>query len=86
MPKVIPVPDALSKPFWDAVNEKRLVCSTAPPAASSSIHRNRLAGSADPPHNWRGKRPAGKAILPPILLLRTAGSTGACLISPTIWR
>lgn len=24
MPKVIPVPDALSKPFWDAVNEKRL--------------------------------------------------------------
>ena len=25
MPKVIPVPDELSKPFWDAVNEKRLV-------------------------------------------------------------
>jgi hypothetical protein len=25
MPKVIPVPGALSKPFWDAVNEKRLV-------------------------------------------------------------
>jgi hypothetical protein len=25
MPKLIPVPDALSKPFWDAVNEKRLV-------------------------------------------------------------
>ena len=25
MPKVIPVPDALSQPFWDAVNEKRLV-------------------------------------------------------------
>jgi uncharacterized OB-fold protein len=25
MPKVIPVPDDLSKPFWDAVNEKRLV-------------------------------------------------------------
>ncbi|MBM3223658.1 MAG: hypothetical protein FJZ47_07660 [Candidatus Tectomicrobia bacterium] len=24
MPKVIPVPDALSTPFWDAVNEKRL--------------------------------------------------------------
>src|ERR671922_3105107 len=24
MPKVIPVPDALSKPFWDAVHEKRL--------------------------------------------------------------
>jgi uncharacterized OB-fold protein len=25
MPKVIPVPDALSQPFWAAVNEKRLV-------------------------------------------------------------
>ena len=25
MPKVIPVPDELSKPFWDAVNQKRLM-------------------------------------------------------------
>ncbi len=25
MPKVIPVPDELSKPFWDGVNEKQLV-------------------------------------------------------------
>ena len=25
MPKMIPVPNDLSKPFWDAVNEKRLV-------------------------------------------------------------
>lgn len=25
MPKPVPVPDALSKPFWDAVNEQRLV-------------------------------------------------------------
>ena len=25
MPKLIPVPDGLSQPFWDAVNEKRLV-------------------------------------------------------------
>ena len=24
MPKIIPAPDDLSKPFWDAVNEKRL--------------------------------------------------------------
>jgi uncharacterized OB-fold protein len=34
MPKLIPVPDELSKPFWDAVNEQRLLvqrctaCST----------------------------------------------------------
>ena len=25
MPKIIPVADDLSKPFWDAVNEKRLI-------------------------------------------------------------
>jgi uncharacterized OB-fold protein len=25
MPKLIPVPDDLSRPFWDAINEKRLV-------------------------------------------------------------
>lgn len=25
MPKLIPVPDDLSQPFWDAVNERRLV-------------------------------------------------------------
>ena len=25
MPKVIPAPDELSKPFWDAVNEKRFI-------------------------------------------------------------
>src|SRR5690348_15060152 len=25
MPKLIPVPDDLSKPFWDAVNQRRLV-------------------------------------------------------------
>ena len=25
MPKIIPVPDELSKPFWDAVNESRLL-------------------------------------------------------------
>ena len=25
MPKLIPVPDALSKPFWDAVNQTRLM-------------------------------------------------------------
>jgi uncharacterized OB-fold protein len=28
MPKPIPVPDEVSKPFWDAVNERRLVVQT----------------------------------------------------------
>ena len=56
MPKVIPVPDALSQPFWDAVNEKRLVLQHCTACASSSIHRNRPARSAGPPDNWSGKR------------------------------
>jgi hypothetical protein len=30
MPKLIPVPDSLSKPFWDAVNQRRLVSLRAP--------------------------------------------------------
>ena len=42
MPKIIPVPDELGQPFWDAVNERRLVlqnCSACdklqyPPQAS----------------------------------------------------
>jgi uncharacterized protein len=32
MPKLIPIPDPLSKPFWDAVNQRRLVlqhCASA---------------------------------------------------------
>lgn len=30
MPKVIPVPDELSQPFWDAVNQKRLLLQNCP--------------------------------------------------------
>ena len=50
MPKVIPVPDELSQPFWDAVNERRLVlqnCTACdklqyPPQPSCQV-----CGSAD---------------------------------------
>ena len=50
MPKVIPVADELSQPFWDAVNERRLVlqnCTACdklqyPPQATCQ-----LCGSAD---------------------------------------
>ena len=45
MPKVIPVPDELSQPFWDGVNERRLVlqnCTACnklqyPPQASCQV-------------------------------------------------
>ena len=30
MPKLIPVPDDVGKPFWDAVNERRLVVQNCP--------------------------------------------------------
>ena len=50
MPKVIPLADELSKPFWDAVNERRLLiqnCTSCaklqyPPQASCQV-----CGSAD---------------------------------------
>ena len=58
MPKVIPVPDALSQPFWDAVNEKRLVlqhCTACSKLQYPPQQTCQVCGSAD---NWsgRGKR------------------------------
>ena len=60
MPKIIPVPDELSQPFWDAVNERRLViqnCTACdklqyPPQAVCQV-----CGSSD----WlEWKEPEGK--------------------------
>src|ERR1700744_4332096 len=50
-PKLIPVPDSLSKPFWDAVNQRRLVmqhCTACdglqyPPQQACQV-RNSAAG------------------------------------------
>ena len=56
MPKVIPVPDELGKPFWDAVNEKRLVLQNCTHATCSSIRRGRPVPHAAPPRIWNGKR------------------------------
>ena len=50
MPKVIPVPDALSKPFWDAVNEKRLVlqhCTACDKLQYPPQQTCQVCGSAD---------------------------------------
>ena len=50
MPKVIPVPDALSKPFWDAVNEKRLVlqhCAACDRLQYPPQQTCQVCGSAD---------------------------------------
>ena len=50
MPKVIPVPDELSKPFWDAVNEKRLVlqrCTACDKLQYPPQRTCQVCGSAD---------------------------------------
>ena len=47
MPKLIPVSDALSKPFWDAVNQRRLVlqhCAACDAAGSGRcLHLGKCA-------------------------------------------
>src|ERR1700721_851088 len=60
MPKLIPVADALSKPFWDAVNQKRLALQYCP-ACDRLQHPPQRGGqawhwapeprSADQPYN-----------------------------------
>ena len=50
MPKVIPVADELSKPFWDAVNEKRLVlqnCATCDKLQYPPLETCATCGSAE---------------------------------------
>ena len=51
MPKLIPVPDALSQPFWDAVNDRRLVlqhCTACDRLQYPPQQTCQACGSADP--------------------------------------
>jgi uncharacterized OB-fold protein len=51
MPKLIPVADELSQPFWDAVNEKRLVlqnCTACDKLQYPPQPACQICGSADP--------------------------------------
>ena len=62
MPKLIPVADALSKPFWDAVNQRRLIlqhCDCVRQAAipaATGLPGLRLGRRSDV-ERGRGKRP-----------------------------
>ena len=50
MPKLIPVPDELSQPFWDAVNERRLVlqnCTACDKLQYPPQSACQVCGSAD---------------------------------------
>ena len=50
MPKVIPVPDELSKPFWDAVNERRLIlkhCTACDKLQYPPVRSCQSCGSAE---------------------------------------
>lgn len=62
MPKVIPVPDDVSKPFWDAVNEKRLVlqnCGECDQLQYPPRPRCSMCGSADS-LEWRAVEGKGR--------------------------
>lgn len=62
MPKPIPQPDALSKPFWDAVNERRLIiqnCTACKRLQYPPEQRCANCGSADN-LEWREVRGRGK--------------------------
>ena len=63
MPKVIPVPDELSKPFWDAVKEKRLVLQHCTACDKLQYPPQQTCRSAGPLRSWHGKKSMGGAIL-----------------------
>ena len=49
-------PDELTKPFWKAANEGRLVIQNCNPATGFSIRRQRNAVSVVPVKTWSGSR------------------------------
>ena len=86
MPKVIPVPDELSQPFWDAVNERRLVIQNCticnklqyPPQAVCQI-----CGSAD---GLEWKEVAGKGHVATYIVIEDGRPQPPdARPNPTIW-
>ncbi|GIT14234.1 MAG: hypothetical protein CM1200mP35_10540 [Chloroflexota bacterium] len=48
MPKVIPDPNEITKPFWDAVNERRLVVQNVPSVIYCNILHYKTAPNGSP--------------------------------------
>jgi hypothetical protein len=56
MPKPSPIPDEVSKPFWDACNERRLIMQTCAQCDKRAIAKSGL-----------GTRPRSPVRLPPAI-------------------
>ena len=59
MPKVIPVSDELSKPFWDAVNERRLVIQNCTSCDLLQYPPRETCGKCRSPENLEWKQVSG---------------------------
>jgi uncharacterized OB-fold protein len=60
MPKVIPVSDELSKPFWDAVNERRLVIQNCTGCDLLQYPPRETCGKCGSAENLEWKQVSGK--------------------------
>lgn len=60
MPKVIPVSDDLSKPFWDAVNERRLVIQNCTSCDLLQYPPRETCGKCGSAENLEWKQVSGK--------------------------
>ncbi len=60
MPKVIPVSDELSKPFWDAVNERRLVIQNCTSCDLLQYPPRETCGKCGSAENLEWKQVSGK--------------------------
>ena len=60
MPKVIPVPDDLSRPFWDAVNQHRLVVQNCTACRRLQYPPRAACGACGSAQNLEWKETSGK--------------------------
>ena len=65
MPKLIPVADALSKPFWDAVNQRRLVLQHCGEVGRVSDHKVRRDATEHALDIRRDRAVAAEQTVPP---------------------
>ena len=63
MPKVIPVPNELSKPFWDAVNERRLVIRNCTSCDLLQYPPRETCGKCRTSENLEWKEVSGKGTI-----------------------
>ena len=80
MPKLIPVPDALSKPFWDAVNQKQLVLQHCAQCDRLQYPPQQACQFCSSAAGLTWKEVEGRGHIATYIVTRTAASTSACPI------